>query len=426
MIKLLNRPLKVFTLYALVILACSIPVYYFIAEYIWLSELDEHNRTVSGQLKESLLSQSPTDSLLEQNIAFWNKLQPVSDLKFVPTVKPDSIYTSLRKNKYIDEEEEKDRFRGLVSYVSIRDKNLQVTVESNVEETHETIIAITIITILFFILLFTGFVFLNRRISAGLWKPFYNTLDTVKAFELNKQEEVQFSQTNIIEFAELNASLEKLISKDIAVFREQKEFTENASHELQTPLAIIQSKLDLLMQSELSSEQSRLIEDTEKALGRISRINRNLLLLAKIGNNQFASTETIDLNALIEEQAGMLSDHLFTKKIILERDPEEVVEVNANRILVESMISNLLTNSIRHTASDGQIFIKLSSQSLMVINSGTTPLEKEKMFKRFSSLSSGVQGTGLGLSIVQQICRRYSWEVTYEFENGHHQFTVVF
>jgi len=427
MIKLLNRPLKVFTLYALLILACSIPVYYFIAEHIWLNELDEHNKTVSGQLKENLLNHSPTDSSLAENIAFWNKLQPVSALKFVPALKPDSIYTSIRKNKYIDEPEEQDRFRGLVSYFSIRDQNLQATVESNVEETHETILAITIITIAFFLLLFIGFIFLNKRISAGLWKPFYNTLDKIKAFELNHQNAVEFDKTNIIEFAELNTSLEKLISKDIATFREQKEFTENASHELQTPLAIIQSKLDLLMQSsELTPEQSRIIDGTEKALGRISRINRNLLLLAKIGNNQFANVERINLNDLIAEQIEMLADHLTTKNTILEYEPDGVVEVDANRILVESLITNLLTNSIRHSTNEGRIVIRLSSDFLTISNTGTGALERDKLFKRFSSMSSGVQGTGLGLAIIHQICQRYGWDIKYFSEDGNHRFRIEF
>jgi signal transduction histidine kinase len=298
-------------------------------------------------------------------------------------------------------------------------------VESNVEETHETIIAITIITIAFFVLLFTGFILLNRKISGSLWEPFYQALQKVKEFELNEQKGVQFDKTNIIEFAALNSSLERLISKDIATFKEQKEFTENASHELQTPLAVIQSKLDLLLQSsELTAEQSKIIEDVEKALGRMSRINRNLLLLAKIGNSQFPEKEIIDINELVTEQVEMLSEHIVSKNLTLEKLLSKKTVITANRTLAETLVSNLLTNAIRYSVKGSRIVVKVSDNALTVSNPGEEMLDKEKLFKRFSSQSFDSNGSGLGLAIVRQICRRYQWKEEYSFENKIHCFTV--
>ena len=287
---------------------------------------------------------------------------------------------------------------------------------------------VTMLTMLFFLLLIVGFVLINRRISKRLWQPFYNSLAKIKSFNLDKQQTVVFDDTDIDEFAELNQSLNKLIAGNITVYNQQKEFADNASHELQTPLAIIQSKLDLLLQSKLlTDEQYELIEDANKALSRVARINKNLLLLTKIENSQFMDKEVIDLSRLLESTLTLFSNFSEDKKLILKTDIPRGITVEGNKILIEILLNNLITNAIRYTANNGTISITLSDKSLLITNPGNTALQHDQLFKRFGTTTSSItRGTGLGLSLVKQICSRYGWKADYNFHHMHHTFSIHF
>ncbi|WP_316791321.1 HAMP domain-containing sensor histidine kinase [Pedobacter frigoris] len=343
--KLLNKSLKRFSVYAGIVLACSIPIYYFAISKLWQYELDEHN--------------------------------------------------------------------------------IILTAEAGREDSFLIIGAVTLLTVFFFVLILGGFVWLNRRISRRLWQPFYQTLEKIKDFDLNSHTTVQFEPANVIEFEELNTSINKLLESNIAAFRQQKEFTENVSHELQTPLAIVQAKLDLLLQnSSITTTQSMIIEETNHALSRVSRINKNLLLLAKIENQQFLDQETINMSECISEIVELLADFLEDKKVFLNIDQECFIQ--GNKMLVEIMLTNLLTNAIRHTGSNAQINISLNSEELNIANAGSDMLIAEKLFNRFSSASVKTPGSGIGLSIVKEICNRYGWNIHYSYLHDLHNFKVKF
>jgi signal transduction histidine kinase len=343
--KLLNKSLKRFTVYAGIVLTCSIPVYYLAIDKLWQYELDEHN--------------------------------------------------------------------------------IILTAEADREDTILIIGAITLLTVCFFALLLAGFVWLNRKISSRLWQPFYQTLEKIKAFNLNSSTTVEFETVNIKEFEELNAGINRLLESNIAAFRQQKEFAENASHELQTPLAVVQTKLDLLLQDgELSSVQSQIIEQINNALSRVSRINKNLLLLAKIDNNQFIEKGKVNIAEPLRDILNLLSDLLEDRVIVNTIAPDCTVE--GNRILVEIMLTNLLMNSLRHSEKGVTIFITLSESHLVISNPGTYRLNADKLFKRFTAASDQTPGSGLGLSIVKEICNRYGWNMTYKFVAQHHEFSIDF
>ncbi|HMI01908.1 MAG TPA: histidine kinase dimerization/phospho-acceptor domain-containing protein [Pedobacter sp.] len=303
--------------------------------------------------------------------------------------------------------------------------NIILTPEAGREDTFLFIGAITLLTVFFFVLILGGFVLLNRKISRRLWQPFYQTLEKIKSFDLNSNTTVKFEPGNIIEFEELNASINKLLERNIATFRQQKEFTENASHELQTPLAIVQSKMDLLLQDgALTSAQSQIIEETNNALSRVSRINKNLLLLAKIENQQFLEKQQVNMSEPLQEILDLLSGLLEDRSIESNISPNCIVE--GNRILVEVMLTNLLMNSLRHTESGIKIELSLSPVELVISNPGNYPLDGSKLFRRFSAASSQTPGSGLGLSIVKEICSRYNWDVGYSFADGRHVFSIRF
>lgn len=429
MIKLLDKPLKTFTTYALVVLLCSIPVYFVMIDFIWVHEINEHNRLVAEATKKNINRLKLDGQELSAAIELWNTLQPEAKIQPVSRLKADSTYSIYRKDPYRKEvyieAGEYDRFQGLVTYFKLNNQVYSLTVEANVEESYETIIAITAITVMFFIILLVGFIRLNKNLSRKIWKPFYETLAHVKHFSLTDNKPAQFVPSNIVEFQELNESIGKLIEGNLATFKRQKEFTENASHELQTPLAIVQSKLDLLIQDDaLSAAQSQLIEETNNALSRISRINKNLLLLAKIENQQFLDKQIINMSAALKTIMDLMSGLLDTRPITVQIVEECSVE--ANSTLVEIMVTNLLMNAVRYTSEDAPITIALLANQLIILNQGQYALDKAMLFGRFSAVSLQTPGSGLGLSIVKEIADQHGWYISYSFDNGMHSFAVEF
>lgn len=425
---LLQKSLKQLSIFAFIVFALSIPSYFLMVDWIWLKELDENNDLIAERIENEFNEQNITDEKLAESIKFWNEIQPVSKIEYTEQpLAQDSLYTIERENSYATRKDIIDRFRGLKTNIKINNRNYVLVVETNVEETEETVAYIAMVTLVFFLILVIGFWILNRRLSKKLWQPFQDTLQKLKSFQLNSQKKIDFQQTDTIEFAELNATLDKLLQHSITTYKNQKEFTENASHELQTPLAILKNKLDILLQSDdLTERQYHIAEEMNKALIRSSRINKNLLMLAKIENSQFDSSEGIEFDTLVTQSMDALEEHFKGKNISFGSDIESNVEVKGNNGLTEVLINNLIVNAIRHTPAEGAVRLRVSKSGFEVRNSGTHQLKQDLLFKRFSRMSSDNSGSGLGLSIVHEICKLHGWHVAYSFENKEHIFKITF
>ncbi len=426
MSKLLNKPFRAFTLYALVILACSIPVYYIVVNSIWMSELDEHNLIVKDQISNRLTKVNVEPVKLEQVLKLWNVLQPGTTLTpDVLLTKKDSLYTITRENQYV--KGEIDRFRGLLTSVKINGKAYTLRVETNVEEADETIMAISMVTLFFFLILVTGFIFLNRRIAGNVWHPFYDTLEKLRAFDLSSNTSLAFNKSSITEFEELHKVLQKLIENNMTAFRQQKVFIENASHELQTPLAVLKSKTDLLLQDkDITTDQAEILNTIQSQLAKVTRINKNLLLLARIENSQFPERKRLNLPDILQENIALLADYIGDRKVTLLTPAGTPFFISCNKFLLETLINNLLTNAIKHSVIASDILIELRENTLYFFNAGENLLNKENLFKRFSISSSETTNSGLGLAIVKEITIYHEWHVDYSFRDGMHCFSVVF
>jgi signal transduction histidine kinase len=423
---LLTKTTKPFLIYVLIVLMISIPVYYFVVDTIWKSELDEHNQIIVEKTAYEFNQLKLSDEALEKSLELWNHIQPETNIEKISSsqIKRDTIYTYEKHLPFISEQK-KERYRCLKKVIYLHHKPYLFTIQTNIEESHETIAVIAMITIFFFIVIVVGLLYLNRKLSTSIWKPFRDTLDQLKTFKLNSQNTLKFPISDTTEFEELNQSLYRLIERNISTYKTQKEFTENASHELQTPLAIIKNKLDLLLQDQdLTEKQYRIAEDMNRALTRSSRINKNLLLLAKIDNNQFDSSETISFDHLLHQSIEILGEHIEQKNISVQKEIAHNVVVRGNSILTEILINNLILNAIRHTFPGGTINIHLNSSSFEISNSGMEKLKTDLLFKRFSKLSTDNSGSGLGLSIIQEISKFHHWNISYRFENNQHVFTV--
>ena len=282
--------------------------------------------------------------------------------------------------------------------------------------------------LLIFLVLSLALFIMMRFITHRLWLPFDDTLQKTEQFNLAQSVVPQFQKTEIKEFARLNNSLAKLMQKDKEIYRIQKEFTENASHELQTPISIIRSKLDLLMQEELDERSMNLVSDLYDLNTRMEHLNRNLLLLAKIENSQYTEMEEVDLGSFIRESMPTYNVlHSDLNISFLDQRTCHVVH-NVNTILLSCLLNNLVVNAIRHTAAmNGEIRLLLCNSYFTVSNPADgVSLNARTLFQRFSSDDTKTSGNGLGLSIAKAICDYHGWRLQYVFEENHHVFSVHF
>ena len=207
-----------------------------------------------------------------------------------------------------------------------------------------------------------------------------------------------------------------------------KKFSENASHEMQTPLAIINSKLDLLIQGDnITESQMEQLQAIYYASDRLSKLNHALLLLTKIENNQFTEIENVSLDKAIQEKLSQFEELIENKKLVLHTELQHE-KINCNKQLLDILLSNLLNNAIRYNFNNGSISVINKNNLLIFSNtSGIGPLDENKIFQRFyRHEDSRQEGNGLGLSIVKQICNDFGYDLRYFYNNGEHQFQISY
>ena len=279
---------------------------------------------------------------------------------------------------------------------------------------------------LLFLALLVSLTILQRMMSKKLWKPFYDTLDKIEGFKLESGQKPDFEQTTTIEFSRLNEKLNGLMVDNITIYKQQKEFIENASHELQTPLAVFKSQLDILLQQPgLTQSNTEIIRSLYAVSARMTRLNKNLLFLARIDNAQLSNMEVVDFVKILHDQLMYLRELAESEGLTVHVETGNSLNLKANKLLVESLINNMVVNAIRHNVKEGIINIKVDSNCFKVSNTGIDhALDQDKVFRRFSRSSEQKKGNGLGLAIVQQICIMHGWEVSYNYENNLHVFVV--
>lgn len=264
-------------------------------------------------------------------------------------------------------------------------------------------------------------------VSRTILAPFNKTLSVIQAFQLKRQEPVLLPSSRTKEFQELNIFLGDMMEKARNDYQSLKEFTENASHELQTPIAIMRGKLELLLDTELTDEQARLIVSSQLALDKLSKMGQSLSLLTKIENKEFVAPEPVNLSQLLQDSLFAFQELIEMKAIRLEQEIEPHVKVPLHPVLADILLSNLLSNAIRHNLPNGFIRVKLTRQFLQIENPGE-PLRTEasQMFGRFKKGSAESNSIGLGLAIVKRICDQSGLCISYENAGEIHRIRISF
>ena len=351
-----------------------------------------------------------------------NKIEVVP----LPHVQPlrEAFSDTLIQNRY---DNGVTPFRQLTFYQPIQGVTYRVEIRKSLIQTYRLIEAITITMILFLGLLLLGTFWFQGKLSGQLWYPFYDTLSRIRHFDLTSGTSLKLDKPQIAEFSELNDVLQKMATKMQQDYRSLKEFTENASHEMQTPLALINAKVEQLIQTEeLTQTQTQWIETIYQASRRIARLNQGLLLLAKIENRQFSDSQQVDLANLLAEKLVDMEEVLTFKQLTTRVPTTASFTVQLPGALAESLVTNLVSNAIKHNQPNGRIELITTPDQLCLSNTGS-PLSAnpERLFERFKKESTSPESVGLGLSIVRQICDSYGLRVTYQESEGLHQFCIT-
>ena len=349
----------------------------------------------------------------------------VSELVFVHTTENKQLYSFsdtvlIANEKYM-------LYRKLAFSYSQNEQDYKVSILLSQSESDKLIMKIVIMNVGFAMLFFLIMFFVNRHSIKSALGVFYSTIRKLEDFEVTQSSTLSLDTAEIEEVKKLNQVFEKMSAQIRQDFISQKEYTENVSHELQTPLAIISSKADELMQADnLSKEQMEQLALLLETTNRLSKINQALIFLTKIDNRFYTEGSTFSLNDLIKEKLSLFKDAIQDKNIKLKLDLLDITHVYMNPYLAETLIINLIKNAIVHNENGGILRITLNNQTLSIANSGS-PLsfDEKDIFKRFTRSNENKKSLGIGLSIVQRICDLYAFNIAYSYADEH-QFKINF
>ena len=371
--------------------------------------------------KENLISQ---EALIEKQIAETNRIPELKPLIEVVQVSGQPVGHLEFKDVRIfnRNENEPEDFTEYSNIIKVNDSYYLIKIREASIESEDLAISIAV-TI--FILLLGAFIIsyiITRRLNKTIWSIFESNLKEIENFDLREHKELQLRSSNIEEFDRLNIVINNLMAKLKKDFLSLKEFTENASHEIQSPLAIASLNLEEILQLKLDEESFRKVVTAINAIKRLSALNQNLLLLTKIENNQFAASDFTSFNELIKIKIQEF-DLLFKEKDLrISFISKSDFRVKMNMHLAGILLNNLLSNAVNHNINNGSITVTAEQNEIKFCNTGdANELNDETIFNRFVKGNS--KSHGLGLAIVKQICESHDLEISYH-KNEQHCFVI--
>src|ERR1035437_8017000 len=418
--KLLTKTNIYYTFFALIIFIIGGFAFFYIIQNKIYEEIDA-----------ALLSRKDfiTKQLNIKGESYFNELTNWEDIRIIKTngksILPFGYHDTLIFNPG---DREGEQFRCLSFRADINGAIYKIDILRSATDSESLIEGIVLSASIIFLLLLGGGAVLNYYISKKIWRPFYNVLDIIKDYRPGGKSVNELPRSNISEFKKLNQVIERLVTKVENDFINLKQFTENASHEIQTPLAIIKTKSEILLQrEELDEEVVKEIISINDGATKLSKLNQALLQLMKIENHQYPESEKIDLSGLLEKKLQRLNELIEMKNIKLKTSININVIINMNVSLADIMLSNFLNNAIKHNIFGEELIIKLIPKELSIKNTGEAlHIEPEKLLDRFVKESTSNESIGLGLSLVKQICETYNFTVSYNYEHSLHELKINF
>lgn len=330
---------------------------------------------------------------------------------------------------YIKEKEETEPARVLRTIFADKDDNyflLEVSTPSFEKEDLREAVANWI--------LFLYIVLLVTLLTVCIWvfyrslRPLYTLLNWLDSYLPGKQHGPVPNDTRIPEFRRLNEAAAQAVERSEQLFKQQKQFIGNASHELQTPLAVCNNRIEwLLDNTELTEEQMEELFKTKHTLNYIVRLNKSLLFLSRIDNGQFTNSRPVEINSIVKRLLDDYKEIFSHYKAHISLEEQGLLTITMNETLAESLISNLLKNDFIHNKEKGHVRVTIQADSLTIANTGQTePLDSEHIFERFYQGNKKKESTGLGLAIAEAICRQYRLHISYRYQGEEHIFLLQF
>ena len=327
---------------------------------------------------------------------------------------------------YMPYEEDLEPVRLLTTAFKIEDRYYELKIISSMVEEDDLIEDLFYSLIWLYVALIASILIVNNFLLKKVWRPFYDLLDQLKNFRLGKDNSIKAIDTNVKEFKVLNESVVSLVKHTLETFNSQKQFIENASHELQTPIAISINRLELLAEkNDLTEVNMETIGQVIQTLERLTRLNKSLLLLSKIENRQFEEAEPVLFNSLFAQLKEEFTDFAEYKNVAISIVEKGQLTHLMQKDLAIILISNLMKNAIVHNHTNGKVDVEIGDDYFKISNSGSSmPLDQDKIFRRFHKDSGDKNNTGLGLAIVKAIVDMYGMSVAYSFD-GRHEVSVL-
>lgn len=383
---------------------------------------DETNDTLQNY-KELIIKHALMDStLLKDHVALMNSYF----IREIPSEQADlSKDIFFDSTKYIEIEREHEPIRVLKThFMASNGKFYELMIEISTLEKEDLKETIFWNILGLYILLLASILFVIHFIFKKSFHPLYAILEWLRGYHPAKSE-LLINETPVDEFKTLNQAFMHAAQRGAAIYNQQKQFVELASHELQTPLAVSLNRLELLSENpDCTEEQLAEIAAIHRTIKGIVKMNKSLLLLSRIENNQFPETKTVNLGEIIKEVIADISEIYEDSKIKVYWIGEASLEHEMNESLATTLISNLIKNAFVHNYKGGEIYIELTEKQFVISNTGEAPeLNKDRLFQRFGKQSNRPDSTGLGLALVKSIADLYKIEVSYDY-NGKHCFLL--
>jgi len=394
-------------------------LYYFISSNL-VEEIDEQLQSEKEHFIKSVIF---LDSLDRSAILLDDDFSLKKVKKGIypdPVLFDSSIYDNLAK--------EFQPYRVMRFFAQTKEAGYIVSIKKSKIESSDLVFSIfeglMVILGLFSIMLFIS----NYYFSKKLWSPFFKTITAIKTLNINKRETIMvFNSTRIKEFHELNTSLKQMIDRIRSDYHRMKDFSENAAHELQTPLTIIGTKLESLLQSkDLNAENAQLIFQALENTVRLSKLNQTLLLLTKIENRQYEEKQLIDFGLTFTKYIELYNEIMLDKELIVTVNREDPFIYKIHPSLADILVSNILSNAVKHNVQKGFLSIVIKNGGFEVSNSGEAPeFSTELLFTRFKKGHHSSEHLGLGLALVKEIVDTSNLSILYTYGNGCHQIKIA-
>lgn len=344
------------------------------------------------------------------------KITPLPKGNYVLT---NSFETSTMFMEYDDDYEPIRKLTCVFNYNNGDSYQLEI-IASMIEE-DELLQNMLIGLLALYIMLVASIILLNHVLLKKIWRSFFELLDKLKHYQIASNQSFDIKESPIDEFNHLGKEMQNMIIRTEKNFKSQKLFIENASHELQTPLSIVRNKLELLAENSGSEQQLTEISNIIDAVNRMIQLNRSLLTLSRVENQQFNTTQQVDLCEITDQLLIEYDDLIVYKKITILKSYFNPFIIHINETLARMLINNLIRNAITHNHPQGEIIITSENNKFTFKNTGNSiPLDKNVIFNRFYKSTANEQSTGLGLAIIKSIIDSYpNIDINYYYENGH-------